>query len=292
MKRRWIVVAALMLAAAAAVVLYLRWSAARAEARRIAAREETYRGMGIFSPGTADFVPLPPETPHRAGAALLGAALFVDKRIARSSKRACVACHPPAQGGTDGRIHGAYLTPAIHNAAFASRYLHDGGLTNLGNVVERMISSREFCAFSETGAVDRLARDQTIAGRFAANYETGLVASNMVDAIVQHLRARVTASGAFDRHLSGQQGALGEKELRGFEVFKAAACAECHSGPALGGRVVSGGKRVPALRGLAKRRLYLIDGSAADLPTALVRMPTAEIPDADRAALVAFLEKL
>ena len=154
MKRRWIVVAALMLAAAAAVVLYLRWSAARAEARRIAAREETYRGMGIFSPGTADFVPLPPETPHRAGAALLGAALFVDKRIARSSKRACVACHPPAQGGTDGRIHGAYLTPAIHNAAFASRYLHDGGLTNLGKAVERMISSREFCAFSETAGPD------------------------------------------------------------------------------------------------------------------------------------------
>ena len=292
MKRRWIVVAALMLAAAAAVVLYLRWRAARAEARRIAAREEMYRGMGIFSPGAADFVPLPPETPHRSGAALLGAALFGDKRIARSSKRACVACHPPAQGGTDGRIHGAYLTPAIHNAAFATRYLHDGSLTNLGNVVERMISSREFCAFSETGAVERLARDQTIAGRFAANYETGLVASNVVDAIVQHLRARVTASGAFDRHLSGQQGALGEKELRGFEVFKAAACAECHSGPALGGRVVSGGKRVPALRGLAKRRLYLIDGSAADLPTALVRMPTAELSDEDRAALVAFLEKL
>ena len=292
MKRRWIVVAALMLAAAAAVVLYLRWRAARAEARRIAAREEMYRGMGIFSPGAADFVPLPPETPHRSGAALLGAALFGDKRIARSSKRACVACHPPAQGGTDGRIHGAYLTPAIHNAAFASRHLHDGSLTNLGKVVERMISSREFCAFSETGAVERLARDQTIAGRFAANYETGLVASNVVDAIVQHLRARVTASGAFDRHLSGQQGALGEKELRGFEVFKAAACAECHSGPALGGRVVSGGKRVPALRGLAKRRLYLIDGSAADLPTALVRMPTAELSDEDRAALVAFLEKL
>ena len=291
MRRWWIVVAALLLAAASAA-LYLRWSAARAEARRVAAREEMYRSMGIFSPGTADFVPLPPETPHRVGAALLGAALFTDKRIARSSKRACVACHPPAQGGTDGRIHGSFLTPAIHNAAFASRYLHDGSLTNLGKVVERMISAREFCSFSETGAVERLARDQALAGRFAANYETGLVASNMVDAIAQHLRARVTLPGAFDRYLSGRQDALGEQELRGFEVFKAASCAQCHNGPALGGRVVSAGKRVPALRGLAKRRLYLIDGSANDLPTALVRMPTAEIPEDDRAALVAFLEKL
>ena len=41
MKRRWIVVAALMLAAAAAVVLYLRWRAARAEARRIAVWDYT-----------------------------------------------------------------------------------------------------------------------------------------------------------------------------------------------------------------------------------------------------------
>jgi cytochrome c peroxidase len=292
-RRYWILRALLaLLVLSGAAFLFIRWRAAVAQAQRIADREAEYRGMGIYSPGSADFVPLPPETPHRAGAALLGAALFADKRLVKSSKRICAACHPLSGGGVDGKIHGGRLTRSTQNAAFASCYMHDGRLRDLGKAVELMVSDPAFGAYSVTGAVVRLMRDNALAARFAANYETGLVASNVVDAIVQHLHARVTPSGAFDRHLSGVPGALGEEALRGFEVFKAADCAKCHGGPALGGRVVSAGRKVPALRGLSKRRVYLSDGSASDLPTALVRMPTADIADADRAALVAFLSAL
>ena len=207
-RRRLLFIAILAVLAGAGVYVYLRVRAAQAEARRVAAREEMYRGMGIFAPGTEDFVALPPETPHRAGAALLGAALFADKRLVKSSKRMCAVCHPPSAGGADDKVHGGVLTRSSQNAAFAACYLHDGSLRSLKDVVEYMMSSPQFGAVQGTNFMARLLPDSNLAARYAANYETGLVASNVVDSIVQHLRARVTSHSAFDRRLSGKPGAF------------------------------------------------------------------------------------
>jgi len=291
-KRRLLLIVVALVALVCCVGAYFKWCAMRAEGRRMSAREAMYRDMGIFAPGSEEFVALPPETPHRAGAAVLGSMLFADKRLVKSSKRMCAACHPPSAGGADNKVHGRFLTRSSQNAAFALCYLHDGSLRSLKDVVEYMISSPDYGAYSTTGAVARLLRDQALASRFVANYETGLVGSNVVDSIVQHLRARITSTGAFDRYLSGKTDAFDAVQERGFAVFKTSSCASCHDGPTLGGRKVSEGRKVPALRGLAKRRLFLTDGSAADVSTALFRMPTAELSDEDRSALVAFLKSL
>jgi len=294
-KRRRILLAALALLALAAVAAFALWRGAlakRENARRIAARANMYRSMGIFAPGTEEFVALPPETPHRPAAASLGMKLFADRRIAQSSKRACVSCHPPGRGGADDKVHGGLLTRSVQNAAFASCYMHDGSVASLAAAIERMAESPAFGACPLSEAVARLSRDQALSEQFAAVYKTGISASNIVDAIEQHLRARVTPSGAFDRHLSGKPGAFAAAQTRGFAVFKAAGCVQCHGGPALGGRAVHAGKKVPALRGLARRSVFLQDGSATDVPTALMRMPVADLSDDDRSALVSFLEAL
>ncbi len=291
-KRRLFIAAVILVGLAAVVWAWLHFKAVRTEARIVAARESLYRSMGIQSPGSEFFVPLPPETPHSGGAALLGASLFSDKRLVKSSKRTCAACHPPLNGGADDKIHDGQLTRSTQNAAFASFYLHDGSLMELKDVVAYMISSSGFGAYSVTGAVARLMRDSALASRFAANYETGLVESNVVDSLVQYLRAHVTHAGPFDRHLSGKAGSLNETQLRGFEVFKVSSCSLCHAGPAMGGRAIHGERKVVALRGASKRKRFLSDGSAQDISTALFRMPTADLSEEDRAALVAFLECL
>jgi len=287
----WIAFAALVVAVVAFHLMYMRHCSD--VARTTAHRALLYRSLGIHESGKAEFVALPPETPHRAGAAALGNALFNDKRLVKSSKRMCGVCHPPMSGGADDKVHAGFLTRSTQNAVFASCYLHDGRLKDLKDVVEYMVSAPELGAFSVTGAVERLRHDPKMTARFAANYETGLVASNVVDALVQRLRARVTPSGAFDRYLSGAKDALGEEQISGFTVFKAAACADCHNGPALGGRIVKKGRKVPALRGISNRARFLHDGSAEALEAAVASMPAAQkLPEADKKALLAFLGTL
>lgn len=272
-KWSWIVAAAAVAAAVAVALLAKRRSSIAALEK---ARESEYRKAGIYAPGSVEFVALPSETPHRAGPAAIGGSLFNDVRIARSTKRTCGACHPPFSGGADDKLHGGFLTRSAQNAAFASCYLHDGRLKDLKDVVEHMITDPELGGIPLAKAVGRLQRDRNLVGRFEANYATGLVASNVVDALVQRMRAAVTRSGAFDRHLSGRKGSMDDGQLRGFEVFKAASCADCHSGPALGGRGVKDGLKIPALRGIARRRLFLHDGSAGELKDALAKMPAAQ----------------
>lgn len=288
----WAGLAVFLCVSLAAVFAFRAYRASRAAAALAAGRETLYRSFGIYAPGTQEYVPLPPEIPHRPGAALLGAQLFNDRRLVKSSRRTCGSCHAPVQGGVDNRVHGGRLTRSAFNAPFASCFLYDGRLERLDEAVADMVTNAFYGAHTLTGAIARLTRDGTLKARFAAHYETGLVSSNVVDALVQHLRSRVPPAGAFDRHLSGDGAALTPRQQRGFAVFREAACAQCHHGPALGGRSRANGRKVPALRGLAKRAVYLTDGSARDLPTALMRMPVAGLEDADRSALVDFLGTL
>lgn len=271
-----------------AIALIVLWRCSVAS--RIAARESFYRSLGIYEPGTAEFVPLPQETPHRSSAADLGNALFNDRRIVRNKKRTCGTCHPPFIGGTDDKLHDGILTRSTHNAVFASFHLHDGRLKSLKEVVEHMISDPARGNLPLHFTAERLGEDANMVKRFEKCYKTGLVASNVVDALVERIRARTTQPGVFDLHLSGRKNVLKAEQERGFEVFKTAKCASCHSGPALGGRTVTNGRKTATLRGMSRRKLFLHDGSATTPAEALAKMPRADkLSPENTSALLSFL---
>lgn len=268
--------------------------AARLEAEVAAAREALYRQFGIEEPGTRLFVPLPPRLPHHLGRAKLGQKLFNDPRLARSKYFVCGACHWLGAGGTDSKIHHGVLTRPVYNASFATSYLHDGSLPNLEAAVSKMIEHPHFSGGGPlAGVVSRLAGDAALVARFQHEYgEGGLTGTNVVDAVVEYMKTLVTEGTAYDFWCADHTDRLTAEQQRGSEVFLAAKCMDCHDGPVLGGRKVSRGRKVSALRGLGLRKAYLTEGKVKDLGTVVPMMPGGDLSPEDKQALVAFLKAL
>lgn len=299
MKRRyvWIYSAYAVAAAVVGICFLVNWSMSR---HRHAYRPENlaseYAAWGIAAEGTAEFVPLPMHIPYDMRASAIGSDMFQIRKIGPGS-RSCGTCHPLGAGGADGRLHSGIFTRPARNAVFGKYYLHDGSVSNFPALVRRMIEDSRFIgAGSISNAAARLSEDGKIRMRFEDRYGPGgLVGTNLVDAIVQYANTLMTANGPFDRFCGGRD-ALSPERLEGFRRFKERKCAHCHSGPSLGTRVMTeDGKRVPSLRGLAKRRVYQANGRLySDLAAAVAMMPESDFDEDEkgRLALLAFLRCL
>ena len=283
----------------------VRWPAeeaarlqAEAEAKAAAEREELYRQFGIDAPGTRRFVPLPSILSHNHGRAEIGRKLFNDRRLTSSQKSqglVCGACHWLGAGGTDSKIHHGVLTRPVCNVSFATAYLHDGSIPDVQSAVTKMIEHPHFSGGGPLArVVARLAGDEGIVRRFTTAYgQDGLADTNVVDAVVEYMKTLITAGTPYDFWCAGHADAFTPEQQRGSEVFLAARCMDCHDGPVLGSRKVSGGRKVPALRGLGLRKAYLTEGKIKDLDAVVPLMPGGDaLPPEDRKALVEFLKAL
>lgn len=269
------------------------WTERRQAEETVAARKAFLARFGIDSDGRQEFIALPPMLPHAMGPAKLGEDLFCDRRLAQSPRRTCAACHRLNEGGVDGELHGGVLTRTVMNASFSPIFLHDASLTNLSDVVVQMMTRRDRAGGGELEKiVRRLGADEKMLERFKACYETGLTATNLVDALVQYNRTQLSPRSPFDRYWDGKSDALDAVQKEGMEVFRRRSCLACHDGPSLGGLRVSEGRKVPSLRGLGARRVYLADGSRTDLGAVLTLMPQGNLEETERAALVSFLKSL
>jgi cytochrome c peroxidase len=271
------------------VIAVHNWNARRA---KVLERRAELERLGLPGDGTSDFVPLPAILPHNATAARIGADLFIDRRLARASRRTCSSCHWLNMGGADGKMHAGRLTRPFVNVALATRFLGDGSLTNIADVVALMIENGDFAGGGTLGDVAaRLAADEPLAARFEAAYSSPPSAANVVDAIAQYSRTLLSAGRPFDRSFGGDQNALAAPEREGMDLFKRRGCLKCHDGPGLGGTKVHDGRKVSALRGLGQRNVYL-SGKCTDIGAVLAYMPAGELDENERAAFVAFLKSL
>jgi len=292
---RWVVAAALAVAAAAVVGTFLvhAWCERRRADAVAADRQAFLSRFGILSDGRDPFVALPPTLPHGSLQAELGAEMFAERKLARTSRRVCAACHNLNEGGADGKVHGAVATRPAVNAVFAPFYLHDGSVSNLQALVRRMIEDQDFSgAGSLEKAVLKLSADERILARFRNTYKDGLTADNVVDSIYQYCHTLITGNMPFDAYCGGKRDALTPQQIKGMELFRQHRCLSCHDGPALGTLKMSEGRKVPALRGISRRRAFLSDGSLADLGAVLTRMPGGDFEAEERAAVVSFLKAL
>jgi len=248
----------------------------------VAVRRRAYFGeRGLSTDGRVNLISLPPGLSRNQGRAFIGRDLFQDRRLSGDGTFACASCHHLNEGGADGRPRsigvqgrmGAYNTPSVYNAALSFRQFWDGRATNLADQLSGpLLGSDQMDGGSLTGIVSRLAGDARLAARFAANYETGLVGSNLVDAIVQYENTLLTPRNTFDRYLGGRTNALSTTALRGYALFREVTCDACHGGPALGGLSLEYPSRdaavrfkVPSLRNVGQTAPYWHDGSMTNL---------------------------
>ena len=295
--KKALAIAAAVVAVAIAFGVHFYMTARRArlaEEARQAERAERLDRLGLSTDNKDGFFALPPTVPTDHSAAALGSMLYRDKRLTVPKGRSCHSCHPLNMGGADGKMHGDVFTRPVVNAGFADMFLSDGSVTGLTALVERMITGPNF------GGGTNLALSTAVIGsdikfsyRFKKRYPDGVTVSNVLDAITAYVNTCVTYNGVFDQFCAGNKEALKQEERQGFEIFRNRRCTDCHDGPVLGAWKVVDGKKIPALRGLSRRKAYSAGGLRNDLGAVLSFMPGGDIESAaERIALVSFLKIL
>lgn len=281
--------------------------------------------------------PIPPSLGVDEKKADLGRRLYHDKRLSGDDTVSCATCHDLAKGGTDQEKvstgvrgqKGGINAPTTFNAAFQFLQFWDGRAPTLeaqaggppNNPVEMDSNWKQI--------IGKLDSDAAFAQEFKAAYPEGFTDKTITDAIATFERTLLTPNSRFDKYLRGDTQALSADEVRGYNVFKDAGCATCHSGVLLGGGSFElmgihsdyfkdrGGNltdadhgrfnaskveadkhrfKVPTLRNIAKTFPYFHDGSTSDLKQAVRVMAKYQSGEAFSeekcASVAAFLQTL
>lgn len=300
---------------------------------------EEYYADGVEGERAGEPVrPIAEPTNIDARKALLGYALYHDARLSVDNTVSCASCHGLSTAGVDNKQYsegvegqkGGVNAPTTYNAVYNFVQFWDG---RAGTLAEQAagppLNPIEMASTSFDEIVAKLEKDRAFAAAFEAVYPDGLNQTNITNAIEEFERTLVTPNSAFDKWLKGDDTAMTEEELRGYELFKKYDCATCHVGANLGGESyeLMGLRRhyfaerglplteedngrykqtmeerdryrfkVPGLRNVELTWPYYHDGTRATLSEAVADMAIyqsgVELTEDENAAIVAFLRTL
>jgi len=186
-------------------------------------------------------VVFPDDNPYSKEKAELGRQLFWDPRLSVSNAVACVSCHHPDLGWTDGKSvsQGHQLTrtsrnsPTLMGVAFSTKFMWDGRASSLeSQVLLPLANAGEMHA--EFSDVEK--RINAVPGyreQFKAVFgEERVTLDHITKAIATFERTIVPGRSRFDSFIKGRSEALNDQELRGLHLYRTAArCINCHTGP-------------------------------------------------------------
>jgi cytochrome c peroxidase len=281
--------------------------------------------------------PLFPIGGLNSGKVALGDRLFHDRRLSSDNSVSCASCHALNSNGADGLptaigvggAKGPVKTPTVYNSAFNFSQFWDGRAETLEEQAAGPVHNPLEMNSNWDEVIPKLRQDPAMVDAFGALYADGITPDNIVDAIATFERSLVTIDAPFDRWLKGDDGALGEMELKGYVLFKSYGCSSCHQGRNVGGNLyasmgamgdyfedrgreltaadlgrynVTGMEedkhffKVPSLRLAALQKYYFHDAGANSLEEAIKTMGRYQlgriIPDADAAAIAVFIKSL
>lgn len=217
--------------------------------------------------------------------------------------------------------------PSVFNCAFNFRQFWDGRVETLEDQIDGPVGNPREMDTSWPVVLDRLGKDADLQRLAQAAYGRPLGESVIRSAIATFERSLVTPDSPFDRYLRGDAKALNAEALTGWRRFRELGCIACHQGVNLGGNMYAtmgvmgdyfGGRpvrkvdlglynrtgrdedkfkfKVPSLRNVAETGPYFHDGRVNSLDQAVADMARyqlgLDLDEADRAALIAFLNSL
>jgi cytochrome c peroxidase len=178
------------------------------------------------------------------------------------------------------------------------------------------------------GVISRVKANSDYVKQFANSYSDGITKDTVSHAIAEFERSLTTVDSAFDLYLKGDQNALTQDELAGYQLFETLGCVRCHQGQGIGGNMLQrmGAKKdyfadrddltvhdmgrfnvtgeefdrhrfkVPSLRNIALTAPYFHDSSAATLEDAVQTMVKYQLgrrlKDQEEQLIVSFLKSL
>lgn len=187
-------------------------------------------------------------TPAGKAQVKLGKMLFHDPRLSKSGVISCNTCHNLASYGVDnlptsvghGFVTGPRNAPTVFNAALHFRQFWDGRAKDVEEqALGPILNPKEMAMPASNDVLARLTTMPEYVALFKAAFpgqEQPISYPNLGRAIGAFERTLLTPS-RFDRYLRGEATALSAQEKRGLKMFLDIGCAQCHSGPAIGGQV-------------------------------------------------------
>jgi len=244
--------------------------------------------------------------------------------------------HEQGKGGTDqtqfstgiDNQKGDINSPTVFNSGLHLAQFWDGRAPDLEAQADGPVNNPIEMGSNWEEAMVKLSAASDVVEAFAEVFPDGLTPENVMASIAAFEKTLLTPS-RFDAYLRGDEQAITEQEREGYALFKAHACATCHSGPALGGcsyekmglkanyfddrgdevlkrdfgrfNVTAEEKdrhrfKVPTLRNVEITYPYFHDGMTTELKEAVKTMAKYQSPkplsDSDADLIVAFLKSL
>ena len=247
---------------------------------------------------------IPADNPLSPERVALGRELFFDERLSGDGSRSCYSCHVCEKGLTDGlpKAIGAFnkqlprSSPTLWNIGYHKEFYWDGRSPSLEKQAMAAWTGANQGAKADEIVV-KLNALQGYRAQFQKVFGGAATPDNVVKAIASFERTIISGNTAWDRYKAGDKTALSESAVRGWNIFQAIKCTNCHDGvlltdqqyhnvgigmdqkePDPGRFKVSskpedtGAFKTPTLRDIAKSAPYFHDGSAKTLEEAVDTM--------------------
>lgn len=281
---------------------------------------------------TEPIQPITPATIENPAKVELGKKLFFDPRLSKSGFISCNSCHNMSMGGSDNIKtsigdrwqEGPINSPTVLNSGLNMVQFWDGRVNTLQDQAGGPIANPLEMGFTHELAVEVLRSIPQYVDEFNAVYgKSEFTIDEVTDAIAVFEETLVTPDAPFDLWLKGDDKALTDQELAGYQLFKGSGCVACHNGvniggssfqkmgvvepyqttnPAEGRAAVTGvdadrfSFKVPTLRNVELTYPYFHDGAVDTLTEAVDIMGRLQLGrhfnDEENAQIVAFLKSL
>jgi cytochrome c peroxidase len=246
---------------------------------------------------------IPPDNPMSPEKIALGRQLFFDERLSIDGSKSCYSCHVCEHGLTDGlpKAIGAEnkpLTrnsPTLWNIGYHSQFYWDGRSDSLEKqAMAAWTGANMGVGERSEEIVAKINALQDYRSQFQKVFQSDATAENMMKAIAAYERTIIGGNTPWDRWRAGDRSAMSESAIRGWNIFQAIKCNNCHDGilftdqqfhnigigmdqpePDTGRFKVTnkpedtGAFKTPTLRDIAKSAPYFHDGSAKTLEEAV-----------------------
>ncbi|HEV8168882.1 MAG TPA: cytochrome-c peroxidase, partial [Pyrinomonadaceae bacterium] len=203
---------------------------------------------GTFTPDTQplsaglagyEAMPIPADNPMTQEKVALGRQLFFDERLSIDGSKSCYSCHVCEHGLTDGlpKAIGAgnkQLTrssPTLWNIGYHKEFYWDGRSPSLEKQAMAAWTGGNMGVGDKQA--DIVAKINALGGykqQFQKVFGTDATADNMMKAISAYERTIISGNTAWDRYKAGDNSALSQSAYRGWNIFQAIKCNNCHDG--------------------------------------------------------------
>jgi cytochrome c peroxidase len=265
---------------------------------------------------------VPSDNPMSREKVELGRQLFFDPRLSGDRSTACVSCHKPEHGLSDGRRQpvGAYgvaqqrACPTLWNVGYQQALFWEGAAPKLETAIlgvwRFILAPKGEGRPTPAEVAERLDAIPGYRAAFVRAFGSGASVENVSRALAAFLRTLVADRSAWVRYRDGDEGALSPRARRGLALFEGKArCAQCHAGllltdlqfhnvgigqqgakPEPGRFAITkverdrGAFKTPTLLNVARSAPYFHDGSVPTLEEAVELMAAGGLPNPNRDA--------